>query len=192
MEQRRRRTSRIVLAVAVVLAVIVGVFGLPPSIALSEAELGDYRTLLNATEFAGPSVGFAGVTPEVVAALRRLERSENGSTAFKYAVLQGTTAAKLYGLVGLKRRSPVTFAVFVQPFRVWPGDVPTFFGCIMSAEKTRHIVTAPDGTGVRLQKGETLDDWWSRNRRSGEVQLDIIGGGYTAMFFDPPEKGNAA
>lgn len=193
MHQRRARVSRYLLfSVVLGVALFLLLFGLPPQVAFSDARLRDYKILVKASQFAGPHVGFAAVTPEAVAALRRLEASESGPTAFKYALLQGTTAAKLYALVGLKRTSPNTFAVFVQPFRIWPGYVPTMFGCVMSAERTNHIVAARTGTAVRLHSGETLHDWWLRTRPNGEVQVDIIGGGYSSTFFDLPKKRNAA
>jgi len=34
-----------------------------------------------------------------------------------------------------------------------------------------------------LKRGETLADWWRRRKPGAEMNLDVIGGGYTSMFI---------
>ena len=66
---------------------------------------------------------------------------------------------KLYALAGLRRTSPNFYAVVSTPFRVWPGSVETFFGCIISAEPVSKVVS-DHPNAVELRPGETLDSWW--------------------------------
>jgi hypothetical protein len=102
---------------------------------------------------------------------------------FKYVLLRGSNAGRIYALIGLRRTSPWFFRAAVQPFRIWPGDVVTIFGCVGGGEPLRHIVSSDKNDPVRLRAGETLREWWL-SHRPGELNLDVIGGGYTSMFFD--------
>jgi hypothetical protein len=54
----------------------------------------------------------------------------------------------------------------------------------MQAEPMRTVVATDKPGAVRLRRGETLVEWWRRRTPGAEVNLDVIGGGYTSMFFD--------
>src|SRR5581483_558060 len=128
------RADRIVrlFAISVAAAAVLWfcVFGLPPRLTLSASERSSYDQLRSARYFAGPAVGIAGDEPPESKALRSLLSRREGGKAFKYLLFTGTPAGKLYGLVGLRHTNPVLFAVAVQPFRLWPGNVETIFGCV--------------------------------------------------------------
>jgi hypothetical protein len=95
---------------------------------------------------------------------------------------------RLYALAGLKRTNPSLFPVVVQPFKLWPGEVSTFFGCIISGEKVSELVASRGPNPARLRRGETLEQWWERRGRGHEWSVDIVGGGYSSMFLDPPRR----
>ena len=180
------KTSRVRLAsvlTGVVLASWVLVIGLPPSLVLSRDDRAHYQTLRHAKYFASRAVGFGAVEPPEARAFVALARSRHGSTAFKYLLLQGSVAAKVYALVGLRRTNPIFFRVAVQPFRVWPGEVVTFFGCIISSERVETVVESRDAHAIRLRPNQTLVDWY-RSRPRRQIVLDVIGGGYTSMFLE--------
>jgi hypothetical protein len=158
--------------------------GLPPSVVLSTQEMAHYETLRSAKYFASRGVGIAGVEPPEARAFVALARSSHGATAFKYLLIRGSMAGKVYALVGLRRVSPAFFQLAVQPFRVWPGEVDTFFGCILSLQPVRTLVESDEPEAVRLRPGETLvDRYRSRGLRKRFV-LDVVGGGYTSMFLE--------
>lgn len=179
-----RRLLSITVAVVLIAGTWLLLFGLPPSLVLSVEELTSYNYLVSAEYFAGPAVGIAAVEPEESKALRLLAARPHGGTAFKYLLLRGTPAGRLYALVGLRHTNPRFFRVVVQPFRGWPGEVRTLFGCVGQSEKIRDVVSTRQNNPVRLKPGETLAEWWRRRSPGAEVNLDIVGGGYTSMFID--------
>ena len=72
----------------------------------------------------------------------------------------GSRAGKLYGLVGLRHTNRRLFTVAVQPFRIWPGEVETQFGCIGQSVPVREVVENP--AAVRLNVGESVGDAFRR------------------------------
>jgi hypothetical protein len=173
-----------IAALGVAVASWLFVFGLPPASQLTVEDLARYDRLSKAQWFAGPAVGIGGVEPPESKALRALASRPAGGRAFKYLLLTGTPAGKLYALVGLRRTNPVFFRIAVQPFRIWPGDVETLFGCLGQTVAVRELVESRGVKPVRLAPGETLNQWWKRRKPGVEVNIDIIGGGYTSMFVD--------
>jgi hypothetical protein len=178
----RARKAAFVIASALGLWVVV--IGLPPTLLLSPGDTANYQLLLKAKYFSGRAVGFLAVEPPEARAFVSLAGHRGGGTAFKYLLFRGTPAAKIYALVGLRRTNPAFFSVAVQVFRFWPGEVETFFGCIIQKEPIATVVATDKPGAVRLKHGETLVDWWRRRMPGVEVSLDVIGGGYTSMFFD--------
>ena len=160
------------------------VFGPPPTWILSPEDRANYERLLHAQYFASRAVGYAAVEPPEATAFVALASHPGGGTAFKYALLRGTAAARVYALVGLRRTNPAFFWTAVQPFRILPGEVDTFFGCIISSEAVRTVVATDKENPVRLRNGETLQHWWRSRRPGTPANLDVIGGGYTGMFFE--------
>lgn len=160
------------------------VFGLPPAWQLPVEDLVRYDLLTKAKWFAGPAVGIAGVEPAESKALRALASRPDGGRAFKYLLFTGTTAGKMYALVGLRHTNPLFFKIAVQPFRVLPGDVETFFGCVIQSVEVRELVETRGSNPVRLVQGEGLKQWWKRRKRGVAADIDILGGGYTSMFVD--------
>src|ERR1043165_4598686 len=159
-------------------------FGPPPSWILAAQDKANYQRLLHAPYFASRAVGFLAVEPPEASAFVALASHRGGGTALKYALLRGTPAARIYALVGLRRTDPAFFWIAGQPFRVLPGTVTTFFGCVLSAEPIRTVVATDKDNPVRLRNGETLRHWWQRRPQGAPADLDVIGGGYTAMFFE--------
>lgn len=181
------KTARAKLLAAltgVLLAGWVLIIGLPPSLVLSREDRAHYQTLRQAQHFASRAVGYAAVEPPEARAFVALARSRQGGTAFKYLLLQGSMAAKVYALVGLRRTNPIFFRFAVQPFRVWPGYVPTFFGCIISAERVNTIIESHEANAIRLPPNQTLVDWYRSRPGSRAGTLDVVGGGYTSMFLE--------
>lgn len=184
-------TSRVrsLLSILVALPAIgLAAWGLPPGVALNAADYGQYRVLRDADFFSGPAVGFGGVTPPEMSAFRHFAQHKRGAAVFRYLLLTGSLPAKMYALTGLHRTSPMFFTVAVQPFKLVPNSVPTFFGCIMGGETVASLIQSEEPDAVRLRNGQTLESWWEERRGtgSGTLHLDIVGGGYTSMFLDPP------
>ncbi|MEO8037028.1 MAG: hypothetical protein ABI837_21555 [Acidobacteriota bacterium] len=188
------RLRSLLLILVALPAIGLAACGLPPRFALSAADYGQYRVLRDADFFSGPAVGFGGVTPPEMSAFRHFAHHERGAKVFRYLLLTGSLPAKMYALTGLRRSSPVFFTVAVQPFKFIPGSVPTFFGCIISGETIASLVRSEEPDAVRLRKGETLESWWEarRGKGSGTLHVDIVGGGYTSMFLDPPRVRKSA
>jgi hypothetical protein len=183
MSDRARQARRIAVIGLVAIGGWLVIFGLPPHWARDPIVRASYRTLVKAEYFAGPAVGIAGEEPETSKAFRALAARRNGS-AFKYLLLTGTPAGRLYGLAGVRHTDPFFFRVAVQPFRVWPGEVQTQFGCVIQTESVRDVVVTKGENPVRLGRGENLADWWKRKSPRTTLDFDIIGGGYTSMFVD--------
>ncbi len=161
------------------------VVGAPPSLVLSDTSLAHYRCLRDTKAFSGAAVGIAGEEPAESKAIRALTADRRGGTAFRYLLFTGSRAGKLYGLVGLRHTNRRLFTIAVQPFRVWPGEVETQFGCIGQSVPVRDVVENP--AAVRLNDGESVGDAFRRPKRATLMELDIIGGGYTSMFVDYAE-----
>jgi hypothetical protein len=145
---RKKRARNIAFVIVVTLVAWVVIVGLPPTLLLSPGDRADYERLVNAKYFAGPAVGFLAVEPPEARALVSLAAHPGGGTAFKYLLVRGSPAGKIYGLVGLRRTNPAFFRVAVQVFRFWPGEVDTFFGCVIQTEPIRTVV-ATDQAGRR-------------------------------------------
>lgn len=173
-----------IAALSVAIASWLLVFGLPPALQLPVEDLVRYDRLSKAKWFAGPAVGIGGDEPQESKALRALASRPSGGRAFKYLLLTGTTAGKMYALVGLRHTNPLFFRIAVQPFRVWPGEVETVFGCVGQKVDVRELVETRGSNPVRLVLGETINHWWKRRKPGVEVNIDILGGGYTSMFVD--------
>jgi hypothetical protein len=182
-----KRLRWTIAAVGVAVASWLLMFGLPPASQFTVDDLVRYDCLSHAQWFAGPAVGIGGVEPAESKALRALASHHSGGRAFKYLLFTGTTAGKMYALVGLRQTNPLFFRIAVQPFRIWPGDVATFFGCIVQTIAVRELVETRGANPVRLAPGETLNQWWKHRKPGVEVNIDILGGGYTSMFVDLAE-----
>ena len=184
----------LLLIPAALLAIGLAAWGLPPRLVLNAADYEQYRILRDAEFFSGPAVGYGGLTPPEMVAFRHFARHSRGGTTFKYLLLTGSLPAKMYALTGLRRSNPTFFRVAVQPFKLLPVFVPTFFGCIIGGERAASLVESDEPDAVRLRKGQTLEAWWEerRGKGGGTLHLDIVGGGYTSMFLDPPRARNPA
>jgi hypothetical protein len=174
------------LPVIVTLSILV-YFGLPPLLALTLDDFVSYQRLAAAEYFAGTAVGIAGVEPPESKALRSLAAHRDGGSAFKYLLFTGSRAGKMYALVGLRHTNPLFFRLAVQPFRFLPGEVDTISGCVGRKMETRELVESSRQNPVRLKRGETLVQWWKRRTPGVELNIDILGGGYTSMFIDLEE-----
>jgi len=185
-----RKPRRAEVAVALILSAacsVLAFFGPPPTYAFSVSDLESYDRLTRAEYFAGPAVGIGGEEPAESKALRSLAAHASGSKAFKYLLFSATPAGRLYALVGLRHTDPAFFWIAVQPFRFLPGEVETIFGCVGQRVAARELVATPEPNPVRLERGETLRQWWERRKPGDEFSLDILGGGYTSMFVDLDE-----
>lgn len=182
------RIRRLVFIPVALLVILLATWGLPPRLALNAADYRQYRVLRDADFFSGPAVGYGAVTPPEMVAFRHFAGHERSGTVFKYLLLTGSLPGKMYALTGLRRSNPAFFTVVVQPFKLTSSPVPTFFGCIISGETVASLVQSEEPDAVRLRKGQTLESWWEARRGtgSGTLHLDIVGGGYTSMFLDPP------
>ena len=157
------------------------VLGPPPSLFLSSSQRAEYVCLLNAGYLAAPAVGPAGVGPPQARAFVNLANARGGGTVMKYVLLRGSAIARIYALIGLRRTNPIFCSIVIQPFRFSRAKVKTNFGCFGNTQQVCDLVVS-DGA-VQLRRGETLARWLRRTPRV-LPQLDIVGGGYTSMFFD--------
>jgi hypothetical protein len=183
----RKRLCLIIAVLAIAAGAWLAIMGVPPAFNLPVDDLVSYDRLSNTQYFAGPAVGIGGTEPHESKALRSLASHRGGGKAFKYLLLTGTLAGKMYALVGLRHTNPLFFWVVVQPFRVWPGEVETIFGCVIQKVEIRELVETSGANPVRLKGGESINQWWKRRKTGVEVNIDILGGGYTSMFLDLDE-----
>ena len=190
------RSRKPLIAALIVNAIIAGswffVFGLPPSFTLVADDLESYRTLQQAEYFLGPAVGVSGMEPEESIAIRQLAARPGGGKAFKYLLVTGKPAGKMYALIGLRHTNPLFFSIAIQPFRIWPGEIHTISGCIGQRVPIRDFVASPREDRVQLKRGETLRGWWRRMKPGTDVTLDVLGGGYTSLFVDFEELARPA
>jgi hypothetical protein len=183
----RKRFRWIIAVIAASVGAGLITMGLPPAFRLPVDDLVSYNRLSKAEYFAGPAVGIAGTEPQLSKDLRSLASHRGGGNAFKYLLFTGTPAGKMYALVGLRHTNPLVFWVAVQPFRVWRGEVDTIFGCVGQKVEIRELVETSGANPVRLKRGESINQWWKRRKPGVEVNIDILGGGYTSMFVDLDE-----
>jgi hypothetical protein len=133
---------------------------------LTPREQEAFRYLQRADILQLPYVNIGGARPGGFAAMTILKRSRDADAAFKELVRSGTTAGKLYGLIGVYRTDRDFFESHVRPLATSSEVVGVLVGCVVEPERVSSIV---DYTGPR-----------------GLGYVDIVDGRYSAMFFDLP------
>ena len=98
-----------------------------------------YRILVKAPRFSLDHVGFAGTTPGTVRAFRFLLDDPSSPQVFS-RLLQGSTAGRLYALVGIYLTDPPRFPQAVQSLEGATDMVETMFGgCVVDECSVREL-----------------------------------------------------
>ena len=106
-----------------------------------------YGVLLKERMFEGGAVGYAGITPPAVIALRTLLIEKNAAAAFRSLLTRATLAGQLYALCGLYFADPMRLLIEVQPYRALKVRVLTMGGCVIGVETADKIIEQiVDGT----------------------------------------------
>jgi len=147
-----------------------------------------YNVLLHTDTFYGPAVGAAGIVPETVFAFLSLLQTSEAKERFSSLLEEGTLAGQLYALCGLYIIDHEFFKEAVEQYRHLDSEVRTMFGCIASHCKVAELIESASPGAVRLgYPNQSLEEW--RKDHQGLVEeygfeLDILGGGYTAVFCE--------
>ena len=137
--------------------------------------------LMRAERFTTDAIGYAGVTPNEVIALRRLTQEVEAAAALAHVERHGTTAGRLFALVGLRRVDRERFDAVLDGYRTTDATVEYMSGCcILAGTPVRDIVDKGD-RAPRLNDGESLRQWYEAH---GSYELDIAGGGWTNLFLE--------
>ena len=136
--------------------------------------------LLRATVFADQAVSYDGHESDGVRAFRAIYTQPDAAVRFARIAAEGTVVGKLYAAVGLRRIDPAAYAA-VKAALLAQRDtrVDAQFGCDGLSLTVGEIIESSRANTIKLAAGESVDAWLAAHK-TGE--LDIDGGGYTAMF----------
>ena len=129
-----RRLRRIAIGEGAAALAWLLAIGLPPSLILSPEDRQSYHLLHDAEYFACRAVGIAGVEPLEATAFMSLATHRGGGTAFKYLLLTGSNAGRIYALVSYPRS--------VASHASTPG------ASMEATVQTHSAVTAPVKTSI--------------------------------------------
>ena len=139
-----------------------------------------YQNLLDTEVFAQGLVGIAATLSPSVESFNTLLKEKEADAAFKSLIANAKPAGQLYALSGLYFTDQEAFQKEVKNFRQKDEMVRAMSGCEMFDEKISKIVESNDKNVAIIKPGETIEDFWKRNKVSYE--LDIAHGGFPATF----------
>lgn len=99
-----------------------------------------YKQLLSAKVFAFGGVGFAGTISEPEKAFHIVAADTNALEHFSGLLRDGSGAAQLYGLCGIRGLAPKTFDNKAKPIIAANPKVNTMAGCLMAEEAASDVV----------------------------------------------------
>jgi hypothetical protein len=181
------------------LATCSAVYGAAP--ALPPSAKGPFEVLKNADTFCDEHVGYAGVTPPEVTALRSLVKEKEAGGILTRLLEEASVPGKLYALCGLYFCNYAEFQRSIKPFRTSKGTITTFMGCIRGEESVADLVERREPGVVRLAgPKDSLRDWLSKHpaAKDNGFRVDIYGGGWPELLvrgresLKPAEPGGAA
>lgn len=85
-------------------------------------------------------IGVAGVTPPEEIALRRIMKQGNASTVLESLYSRGSSAGKLYAMLGLRFVNRAKYEELVPKLQQNTYKVDTQAGCIISEEKVQVVI----------------------------------------------------
>lgn len=136
--------------------------------------------LLHATVFEDQAVSYDGHESDGVRAFRAIYAEPDAAARFARIAQEGTLVGKLYAAVGLRHHDPAAYAALKSSLLAQRDTrVDAQFGCDGLAPTVGELVESTGPNAIRLAEGESVEAWLAVHK-SGE--LDIYGGGYTAMF----------
>ena len=130
---------------AITLALLTNSIVAKTPLKLTPRERDAFEYLHAATQFEAEKVGFAAQPSHGYIAFRILAHSEDASSAFDELLSSGTSAAKIYALIGIRHGDPVRFNTEAWQFRTDDREVGYFVGCVMGKEPMSSLVRDIDG-----------------------------------------------
>lgn len=147
-----------------------------------------FALLLRTNEFTSTGVGYAAETPVQLKALKLVTQQPDAAAALRDLLRRGQPGGQLFALCGLYFADPESYRRGVALLRNDTRPVTYFSGCILNPSTITEVVECRKPGAVRLQPGQTLDDWFDKND-SGF--LDIIGGGFPHAFREKLKRMDA-
>lgn len=153
----------------------------PRDFDLTERGTEALEILMKAERFTTDAIGYAGVMPDEVIALRRLFQESYAAEALAYVERNASMAGRLFALVGLYRADRPRFDTLLESYRKSQATVEFMTGCcVLPGTLVREIVDKGD-RAPRLKVGQSLQEWYEAH---GSYELDIAGGGWTNLFLE--------
>jgi hypothetical protein len=119
-------------------------FGICTCVALEPSNPAPFPTVTNelraVTCFAFGGVGIAGMTSQGELAFRAVLAGTNPLTYFRATLTNGTTAAKLYALCGIRVLAPPDFNRDALPLSASDAIAVTMSGCLVYREQAAAVV----------------------------------------------------
>lgn len=173
-------------ALALVSSVIVHATPAPATRAPLDVDVAS-KQLIEAKEFEDVSVGIDGHLSGGVRAYRVVFAAPDAAQRFKAVAARGGLPGKLYAAIGLREKDPAAFRELLEELAPMGATrVHIRAGCLSDHPKVTEVIESTRDDAVRLEPGQTMKSWMALHPKGRTI--DIIGGGYGAMFADPSKS----
>lgn len=141
------------------------------------------RTLAAAPHFGGWAVGAAGSPTAPVTALRDVVKEKNAVKALELVLDKGTLDGRAMALAGLWDLDPPAFKRGLERLKAESGSIRLMTsGCAPGGDPVALATVLERPDAVRLEgPKDDLSAWSARNPKK-PIELDLVGGGYTAVM----------
>lgn len=151
-------------------------------------EIKAFEYLLTTDVFSGTN-GFYDERPsKEYLAFRKIIEAENSIAYFNALLKNASSVGKLYAMIGLFRLDHETFKKNQSEFLYSDETIKTQFGCESGKEKIQVLFKSAKKNVLKLETPfQTWEEWinkWEKANKGGSFEVDIIHGGYTAIFFN--------
>jgi hypothetical protein len=141
----------------------------PPPPSFADAQ----EILAGARRLESRHVGEAGTPSKYLAALARILEEHDANTALEDIARRGTTAGRLYAVMGLYFLDGAAFAREAQRLYADGGEIKSLFGCIGASDDVRDVLDAgPQHVGIGLH--QSLKQ--VKNGLIPRFECDVVGG----------------
>jgi hypothetical protein len=136
-----------------------------------------------ATEFEDVQVGLDGHISASAEAYRLIDASPDAESLFAQLGREGGVVGQIYAAIGLRSRSPLAFEVVAERLRAQAAvRIPARMGCLREQLSVGELFDNRGPNTIRLERGQSVSAWLTEY---GSGALDVMGGGYTALFRAP-------
>lgn len=153
------------------------------ALALTPEGEASLRTLVAASHFGGWAVGAAGSPTPVVVALRAIVKEKAAVKALELVLDKGTLDGRVMALAGLWDLDQEAFKRGLAKLKDTQGSVRLMTsGCAPGGDPVLLATVLERSDAVRLEgPKDDLSAWSTRNPKK-PIELDVVGGGYTAAM----------